>query len=74
MPPRKALGRSPELSTSVMARIGPVILVHRLDGGLAHGQALVQPALDFLKDDDGVVHDDADGPASPRSRSFRRGV
>ena len=65
MPPRKALGSSTELSTSVMARIGPVISFIALMVASRTGQALVQPALDVLQHDDGVVHDDADGQHQP---------
>ena len=68
MPPRKALGRSTELSTSVMARIGPVISFIALMVASRTRQALLQPALDVLQHDDGVVHDDADGQHQPEQR------
>ena len=51
----------------------PGDLVHCLDRGFAHGQALVQPALDVLQHDDGVVHDEADGQHQPEERQVVQG-
>ena len=43
-------------------------LVHRLDGGVARRQALLDVMLDGLDDDDGVVDDDADGQHQAEQR------
>src|SRR5436190_320485 len=40
-------------------------LVHGLAGGLARRMALLQPALDVLDDDNGIVHHDADSQHQP---------
>ena len=62
IPGMKATGTNTDSSTSVMARIGPVISRHGLLAGLGHRQVrfLLDHPLDVLDDDDGVVDDDAD--------------
>ena len=46
----------------------PGDLVHRLDGGLSDRETLLEPALDVLEHDDGVVDHDADGQHQPEQR------
>ena len=48
--------------------IGPVTSSMALRRRLARLQALLEPALDVLDDDDGVVHDDADGQHQAEQR------
>ena len=73
MPPMNAQGRNTELSTSVMAMIGPVISSIALIVAVARGQALVDPALDVLHHHDGVVDDDADGQHQAEQRQVVEG-
>ena len=56
---------STELSTSVIARIGPVISFIALMVASRTGRPLSSQRLDVLQHDDGVVHDDADGQHQP---------
>ena len=61
MPLMKAHGTNTADSTRATAIDRPGHLLHRLDRRLLRRQSLFDVVLDGLDDDDGVVHDDADG-------------
>ena len=68
MPPRKQHGMNTELSTSVMARIGPVISSIALIVAVRESQPGGDQPLDVLQHDDGVVDHDADGQHQAEQR------
>ena len=68
MPARKQHGMNTELSTSVMASIGPVISSMALMVAVRGVQAGRDQSFDVLQHDDGVVHHDADGQHQPEQR------
>ena len=59
-PGTNAAGRNTAISTRVMPTTGPNQVVHRLDGRVVPGHALLDVFRHPLDDDDGVVDDDAD--------------
>ena len=68
MPLMNAHGTNTAHSTRATAIDRPGHLVHRLARGLARRQPVLEPALDVLDDDDGVVDDDADGQHQAEQR------
>ena len=61
MPPRNAVGRNTAISTSVMAMTGPVTSFIAWIVASRGAMPLLDVVRRVLDDDDGVVHDDADG-------------